>query len=155
MCFLLELNTSKTFFPHVINEWNKLDPNIHSSSTYNIFCNALLKFIRPVERKIFNINDPFGIQMLTRLKLGFSHMNEHKFRHSFKDTLNPLCCSCGIEAESTTPYFLCCDFYNSNQDTLMNNLESIPFSFSTVSDKNLISLHLHDNHKFDETKNRI
>ena len=27
--------------------------------------------------------------MLTRLKLGSSHLREHKFRHNFKDTLNP------------------------------------------------------------------
>ena len=40
------------FFPHVINEWNKPDPNICSSSNYHIFRNALLKFIRPAERKI-------------------------------------------------------------------------------------------------------
>ena len=31
------------FSPHVINEWNKLDPNIRSSSNYHIFRNALLK----------------------------------------------------------------------------------------------------------------
>ena len=40
-----------SFFPHVINEWNKLDPNIRSSSNYHIFCNTLLKFTRPVEKK--------------------------------------------------------------------------------------------------------
>ena len=49
------------FFAHVINEWKKLDPDIRGSSNYHIFRNALLKFVRLVERKIFNINDPFGI----------------------------------------------------------------------------------------------
>ena len=33
-----------------------LDPNIRRSSNDNIFRNALLKFIRPVEKKISNIN---------------------------------------------------------------------------------------------------
>ena len=51
MYFLAELNTSKIlFFPHVINEWNKLDLNIRCFSNYHIFRNALLKFIRPVEK---------------------------------------------------------------------------------------------------------
>ena len=51
MYFLVELNTSKIlFFPHVINEWNKLDLNIRCFSNYHIFRNALLKFIRPVEK---------------------------------------------------------------------------------------------------------
>ena len=50
----------KLFFFNI--EWveYKLSPNIRSSSNYYILCNAFLKFIRPAERKIFNINDPFG-----------------------------------------------------------------------------------------------
>ena len=41
--------------------------------------------------KIFNINDPFAIKLLTKLRLGFSHqIREPKFRHGFKNTLNPL-----------------------------------------------------------------
>ena len=58
--FLLELDTSKTFFQHVINEWNKLN----STMSYNIPDNALLNFITPVERKIFNINDLLGVKIL-------------------------------------------------------------------------------------------
>ena len=81
---------------------NKLDPNIHSSSNCNIFRNALLKFVKPVERIIFNMNDPFGIEILARLKLRFSHICEHKIRHNFKDTLNILG-SCSIEAETESP----------------------------------------------------
>ena len=81
-----------SFFPLVINEWNKLDPNICSSGNYHIFRNALLKFTRSVEKKIFSITDPLGIKMLTRLRLGFSHLRrEYKFRHGFKDTVSPLC----------------------------------------------------------------
>ena len=80
---------------------NKLVPNIRSSSNYNIFRNALLKFIRPVERNIFNISHSFGIKMLTRLRLGFSHLREHRSNHRFKDTLNPLC-SCSVEDEIKT-----------------------------------------------------
>ena len=124
---------------------------ISSSSNYHIFHNALLKFIRHVERKIFNINDPFGIKLL-RLRLGFSHLREYKFRNSFKDTLNALS-FCSIDAETTTHYFLLC-FYNSNQATLMNDLKNIPICFSTVSDNNLISLVLYGDDKLHDTKNR-
>ena len=34
---------------------------------------------------------PLGIKLLNRLKVEFSHLNKHKFRHNFADTLNPLC----------------------------------------------------------------
>ena len=61
-----------------------------------------------------NINDPFGIKMLARLRLGYRHLREHKFRHDFNATLNPPSSS-SIEAETTTHYFLHCHLYNSNR----------------------------------------
>ena len=80
-----------SFIPNVINEWNKLDPDILSSTSYNLFRNTLLKFIRPAQRKTFNINDSVGVKLLTRLRLGFSHLRDHKFKHGFRDISNPLC----------------------------------------------------------------
>ena len=87
-----------------------------------------------------------------RLRLGFSHFPEHKLRHAFKDILNPLC-SCNIEAKTTAHFFLLCNFHNSNRATLMNDLENIPMSISTVSDNDLIILLLYNDDKFDDTKN--
>ena len=37
-----------------------------------------------------------GLRYLTRLQLGFSHVYEHKFKHSFLDLLS-LTCSCGFD----------------------------------------------------------
>ena len=102
-----------SFFQHVNNEWNKLDPNIRRSTNHNFFCNALMKFIMPVEMKIFIINVSFGIKMLTKLKLVFRHLRDHKFRQGFRVTLNPFC-SCSIEAETTKHYSLRFHFYNPN-----------------------------------------
>ena len=31
------------------------------------------------------------IKLLTRLRLGWSHLNEHKFNHNFDDCVNPFC----------------------------------------------------------------
>ena len=58
---------NNSFIPIVINEWNKLDPDIRSSTSYNLFRNILLKFIRPAQRKTFNINYSVGVKLLTRL----------------------------------------------------------------------------------------
>ena len=49
--FLANLNISRTFIPNVVNEWNKLDRGIHSSSSYSLFRNTLLKLIRPVQKR--------------------------------------------------------------------------------------------------------
>ena len=49
---------------------------------------------------LFGIYYPLGVKLFTRLRLQFSHLNEHKFRHGFCDTINPMC-SCGTEVETT------------------------------------------------------
>lgn len=59
--------------------------NICNSSSDKIFRNVLSIFIRPVERKFFNINDPFRMKMLIRLRLAFSLLCKREFRHGFQD----------------------------------------------------------------------
>ena len=47
-----------SFIPNLINEWNKLDPCIRSSTSYNLFRNTLLKLISPVQIiLLININN--------------------------------------------------------------------------------------------------
>ena len=58
-----------------------------------------------------------------------------------------------MEAKTTTHYFLHCHFYDSNR-AIMNDLENIPNSFSTVSDSCLISLLLYGNDKFNDTESK-
>ena len=100
-----------SFLAYVIKEWNKLYPDKRSCQSYESFCKALLNFIRSSENKIFSIHGQVGIKLLTMLRLGLSHLREHKFGHNFEDNLNPLC-SCSIEAETTLHFFLRCQLYN-------------------------------------------
>ena len=67
-----------SFFPSVIIEWNNLDLNIRNSEAYLDFRNNILKFIRPSQNSIFNIHNPYRIKLLTRLRLGLSHLNDRK-----------------------------------------------------------------------------
>ena len=77
-----------SFFLSAITEWNKLDLDIRNSASLNTFKKKLLNFIRPSANSIFDIHNPLGIKLLTRLRLGLSHLREHKFRHCFQDTLH-------------------------------------------------------------------
>ena len=72
-----------SFFPSTITEWNKLDRDIRNSDSLNVFKLSLLKFVRPVANSVFEINNPYGSKLLTRLRLGLSHLRYPKFRHSF------------------------------------------------------------------------
>ena len=70
------------FFPSTILAWNKLERKIRQSST---LLTSLLKIGRPVPKPVYNMHNPNSLKLLTRLRLGLSHLNEHKFNHNFKD----------------------------------------------------------------------
>ena len=43
-----------------------------------------------IKTKLLTQSKAKEIKMVTRLRLGLSHLREHKFKHSFRDTLNSL-----------------------------------------------------------------
>ena len=57
-------------------------------------------FLQASQNSVYNCHNPREICLITRLRLGLSHLREHKFKHGFQDTLNPLC-SCGNDVESS------------------------------------------------------
>ena len=97
----------KIFFtPYIVREWNRLSTEIRNSTSCQQFRKPLLSFIKPNCSSLFSIHHRLGVKSLVRLRLGFSHLREHKFRHNFHDTLNPLF-SCSPEPETTLHYLLC------------------------------------------------
>ena len=62
-------------------EWDKLDWKIKNSERLSIFENNLLNFIQTCANSIFNIHNPYGTKLLTRLRLGISHLRDDKFRN--------------------------------------------------------------------------
>ena len=111
---------------------NNLDLKIRNSKTFSAFQKSILKFIRPSSNSIFNCDSPKGIKLITRLRLGLSHLREHKFRHNFQDTLNPIC-SCGDDIETAIHYLLHCPNYLNDRRSLLDNLQSIG---ENIHDKN-------------------
>ena len=68
-----------SFFLSTLRDWFNLDDNIRNSESISVFKNRLLLFIHPVQNSVFNIFDTKGLKLLTWLRLGFSHLNEHRF----------------------------------------------------------------------------
>ena len=88
--FCRTMSFKNSFLPYAIMKWNKLDSEIRNADTYVSFRKMLLNFIRPTGNSTYKTYEPLRIKLLTRLRLGFSHLSEHKFRHNFADSLNPL-----------------------------------------------------------------
>ena len=118
-----------------------------------VFKSKLLAFTQPVQRSIYNVFNPQGLKFLTRLHLGLSHLNEHRFRHNFKDCINPLC-SCSLEVENTLHSFLhCC--HSTFRMGLMNKVNQTDENFSYLSDDNKVSHLLYGDSRFDGKKNNF
>ena len=112
----------KWFLPFTITEWNKLDSDIKNIDSHVMFRKKLLTFIRPLENDTYGIYDPIGVRLLNKLRLGFSHLREHNFKHNLTDTLIPLCL-CSLE--DTEHWFLRFQNNISFRTTLMNDLNDI------------------------------
>ena len=125
------------FFPSAVLEWNKLDSFIRNSETFMLIKKRILEFIRPKANSIFNIHNPMGIKYLTRLRLGFSHLKEHKFKHNFQDSVDPLC-SCGIETESTKHFLLHCANFSIQRKTLFDKLTELNIDVLTRNDDYIV-----------------
>ena len=80
---------NNSFFRSTLNDWYKLIETIRNSESVSMFKSRLLSFIHPLESNAYNIFDPIGLKLLTSLRLGFSHFNKHRFRHTFQDCMNP------------------------------------------------------------------
>ena len=124
-----------SFFPSTITEWNNLDPHLRKSKNFSVFKSNILKFIRPSPNSVYNCHNPRGICLITRLRLGLSHLREHKFKHGFQDTLNPLC-SCGNDVESTEHFLLHCSQFVNETRTLLSTLGN--FNCSLLENTNNI-----------------
>ena len=118
-----------------------------------MFRKKLLIFIRLSEKSIFNIYDPQRSRLLNRLRLGFSHLRQHKFRHNFADTVNPLC-SCALETESTDHFFLHCQSYVSFCTALMNELSSISSGIISLRPSAFLEVILYGDKMFSDSSNQ-
>ena len=132
-----------SFFPYCIKEWNKLDVNIRSLSSLSKFKKALSDSVKTDGNSLFDIHDPIGVKLLNRLRLNFSHLNEHKFRYGFHDTLHPIY-NCNSEVETTSHYLLCCHLLSNQRYKLLDNINRIDNTILTLRDKEITEMLLHE-----------
>ena len=80
-----------------------------------------MKFIWPSSNSIFNSNNPNGIKLITRLRLGLSHLRRHKFRYNFLDIFIPIY-SCRDDIKITIHYLLHCSNSLDERRILLDNI---------------------------------
>ena len=86
--------------------------------------------------KILNIYNSHSLKLLTRLRLGLSHLCGHKFNHNFSDCLDEIC-MCGKDIETRNYFLLQCSLFLNERQVLMNKIPDID---SSLIDQNENSL---------------
>ena len=112
-----------SFVPFCIKNWNNLDNTIKSAPTLSIFKTNLIKFVRPKGNTFYSIRDRYGAKLLTKIRVSFSDLRDHRFNHNF-NCLDPTC-RCGLRDETTVHFFLCCPRYKNLRTTYLSKISDI------------------------------
>ena len=80
-----------------------------------------------------------------------SRLREHKFNHNFQNCINPLC-SCAMDIESTSHFFLYCPLFKDKTITLLSTLNKIDCKLIETNESFLIETLLFGNSLFDLKK---
>ena len=142
-----------TYFANTLHEWNLLDESIRNSATLAEFKRKLLTSIRPVKNSLFGVVDICGVKKLTMLRLEFSALNEHRFRHNFQ-CISPMCvCNTGIE--DNTHFLLRCPLFDVFRNDLLGQLSCLPeLNLSNINPQALSYLILYGSPTLNESVNR-
>ena len=109
---------------------------------------------KPAQKPIYNINDIEGIRLLTKLRLNFSALNEHKFKHNF-ECLDPIC-ACGTSKEDNEHFLLHCPLFELQRADLLGQLGDLPgIDIVSLDSKTICELLLFGSPSLNVIVNRI
>ena len=76
--------------------------------------------------------------------MGLSKLNFHKFKHNFKDIVNPLC-SINDGIEETEHFLLLCNSFTEHRHNLLAGVNDVleAYGFSEAPDNNILQLLLY------------
>ena len=144
-------NTIKTFpsqtstfsatFSYCTKERNQLNNGFMKIECTQKLTETLIK-LTSNGNSVFGNSDIYGINLFTHLRLNFSHLNEHNFRHNFNNTINPMC-NCGADTERTIHYLLRSQLYSVQPVELFNDIYKLNFRLQNSSEDQLLSVLLY------------
>ena len=130
----------KTFFVYCINEWNNLNDEVSNTKSSKIFKKMIV-----TENKgnsLFSVYNSYGAKLLTRLRLQFSYLKDHKLRHGFGDTVSPMC-GYNAEIEDIEHFLLRCHLYSIQRFEIFSNINKVDPSFTQLDTKEQVNILLY------------
>ena len=126
----------RSFFPHISGLWNSFPQNVQCKNVedFKIYTKNEMK---PPRYKHFSRGSKIGNSLLTRIRVGRSFLNQHKFTIGFSDTPE---CLCHHKIESPEHYFLDCFLYSPERQILFNLIEHNIPNFKNLNKKRKIDI---------------
>ena len=115
----LGIKFSNSFFPYFTKLYNKLNPSLRGELDMAILKSRLKPSYKPKKLKHFSCGSKIGNSLWTRLRVGRSDLNLHKFTVNLTD--NDLCLNC-LTRESVTHYLQDCNKYSEERRTLFDTV---------------------------------
>ena len=115
-------NSANSFFPSTAKVWNNIPPPIKHTDNLATFKRLLFG---PTTKKDKFYNSCFGKKgnWLTRLRLGLSALNNHRFTYHLIS--EPNCTHCVNTPETTEHFLLDCPKYAAPRTSFLNSLADI------------------------------
>ena len=135
-------NFKKSFFAYFSGLWNSLPKNVQ--------CKNLLDFkeytnfeFKPRKYKHFSRGNKYSNSLLTKIRVGRSDLNQHKFTIGFNDSPQ---CLCYHREESPLHYFIDCFLYLPERQTLFSKIEHYIPNFKSFTKQRKLDLILRGFH---------
>ena len=118
--------------------FNPLTTNVpHHIETSQLICNA---------------NQLTGFYMIWKLVV--NGLNEYKFRHGFRDTVDPTC-KCGLDTDTTLHFLLHCRLYSTSRTELLGDISTADSSLTNYPDEKLLNILLYGSEYFSVKTNQL
>ena len=125
---------NKSFFPNTTLLWNSLPKNVKCKDVID-FKQYIKTEYKPPRYKHFSRGNKCSNSLLTKIRVGRSDLNQHKFTIGLVDSPQ---CACHFREESPSHYFLDCFLYTYERQTLFGLIEHyIPKFTSFIKSKKL------------------
>ena len=98
---------NNSFFPHTTILWNNL-PNLVKCKDLIEFKKYIRSDLKPPRYKHFSRGNKYSNSLLTKIRVGRSDLNQHRFTIGLVDSPQ---CDCHFREESPSHYFLDCFLY--------------------------------------------
>ena len=109
-------NFNKSFFPHTAHLWNSLPKSVKCRNVHD-FKDYINKEQKPHRYKHFARGNKISNSLLTKIRVGRSDLNQHKFTIGLVDSPQ---CDCLYREESPSHYFLDCFLYLPERQVLLS-----------------------------------